>query len=36
MGKMVSRSDIEEDVRLMKQYDFNALRTSHYPNDPYF
>ncbi|MDG2280125.1 MAG: glycoside hydrolase family 2 TIM barrel-domain containing protein [Flavicella sp.] len=35
-GKTVSRSDMEEDVRLMKQFNFNAVRTSHYPNDPYF
>ena len=23
-----------EDIRLMKQHNFNAVRTSHYPNDP--
>ncbi len=25
-----------EDVQLMKQFNFNAVRTSHYPTDPYF
>ncbi|ARV16609.1 glycoside hydrolase family 2 TIM barrel-domain containing protein [Polaribacter sp. SA4-12] len=35
-GKTLSRADMEEDVRLMKQFNFNAVRTSHYPNDPYF
>ena len=34
-GKTVSRADIEADIRLMKQYNFNSVRTSHYPNDPY-
>jgi len=35
-GKTVSRADMEKDVQLMKQFNFNAVRTSHYPNDPYF
>ncbi len=35
-GKTVTRSEIKEDVILMKQFNFNAVRTSHYPNDPYF
>ncbi|MEL7530261.1 MAG: glycoside hydrolase family 2 TIM barrel-domain containing protein [Bacteroidota bacterium] len=35
-GKVVSREDMEQDVRLMKQFNFNAVRCSHYPNDPYF
>ncbi len=35
-GKTVSREDMEKDVQLMKQFNFNAVRTSHYPNDPYF
>ena len=26
---------MEADVRLMKQFNVNAVRTSHYPNDPY-
>jgi len=35
-GKTVSRTDMEADVKLIKQFNFNAVRTSHYPNDPYF
>jgi beta-galactosidase len=34
-GKAVTREGIEQDVRLMKQHNFNAIRTAHYPNDPY-
>lgn len=34
-GKYVPRATLEEDVLLMKQYNLNSLRTSHYPNDPY-
>jgi beta-galactosidase len=32
----VSRDDIRQDVRTLKQFNFNCIRTSHYPNDPYF
>ncbi|MEQ8473515.1 MAG: glycoside hydrolase family 2 TIM barrel-domain containing protein [Marinoscillum sp.] len=35
-GKALSRADIEADVKLIKQFNFNCIRTSHYPNDPYF
>jgi beta-galactosidase len=35
-GKALSREDIEADVRMIKQFNFNLIRTSHYPNDPYF
>jgi beta-galactosidase len=35
-GKVVSREGMLQDVRLMKQFNFNAVRTSHYPNDPYW
>ncbi|MDE0885016.1 MAG: DUF4981 domain-containing protein [Myxococcota bacterium] len=35
-GKAVSREDMLADVLLMKQFNFNAVRTAHYPNDPYF
>lgn len=35
-GKSVTRDDLLQDVLLMKQFNFNAVRTSHYPNDPYF
>ncbi|WP_095011924.1 glycoside hydrolase family 2 TIM barrel-domain containing protein [Tsuneonella mangrovi] len=32
---VVSRATMEHDIALMKQNNINALRTSHYPNDPY-
>ena len=35
-GKTVTRDDILQDVLLLKQFNFNAVRTCHYPNDPYF
>ncbi|MBK1875347.1 glycoside hydrolase family 2 TIM barrel-domain containing protein [Pelagicoccus mobilis] len=35
-GKAVTREEILEDVKLIKQLNFNSVRTSHYPNDPYF
>ena len=34
-GRAVTRDEMETDVRLMKQGNFDTLRTSHYPNDPY-
>ena len=35
-GKSVTREDMRRDIELMKQLNFNAVRTSHYPNDPWF
>ena len=35
-GKAVTREDMLEDVLLMKRFNINAVRTAHYPNDPYF
>jgi beta-galactosidase len=35
-GQSISKFQMEEDVILMKQYNINAVRTSHYPNHPYF
>ncbi len=35
-GKALSAESMERDVRLLKQLNFNAVRTSHYPNHPYF
>jgi beta-galactosidase len=35
-GKAISREVIEKDLCLMKQFNINAIRTSHYPKDPYF
>jgi beta-galactosidase len=34
-GKALSRDDILEDVRTIKRFNFNCIRTSHYPMDPY-
>lgn len=35
-GYAMTRADLERDVVLMKQHNMNAVRTSHYPPDPYF
>ena len=35
-GRVVSLEDMRADVVAMKQWGFNAVRTSHYPNDPAF
>ncbi|HEV8083560.1 MAG TPA: glycoside hydrolase family 2 TIM barrel-domain containing protein [Chitinophagaceae bacterium] len=35
-GQLVSRQRMEQDVRIMKENNINAVRTSHYPNDPYW
>ncbi len=35
-GHVVSRSSMEKDIKLMKQLNINTVRTSHYPNDPYW
>jgi beta-galactosidase len=35
-GRVVSRELMDADLRLMKQFNVNAVRTSHYPNDPYW
>jgi beta-galactosidase len=35
-GRTVSRDGMRADLVLMKQFGFNAVRTSHYPNDPAF
>jgi beta-galactosidase len=35
-GRAVPRDVMEADARLMKQFNVNAVRTSHYPNDPYW
>lgn len=32
---VISRESMERDIRLMKRNNVNAIRTSHYPNDPY-
>jgi beta-galactosidase len=33
-GKAVTPAEIEADLVAMKQHNLNAVRTSHYPNDP--
>ena len=33
-GQFVSRERMIQDIVLMKQHNVNAVRTSHYPNDP--
>ncbi len=35
-GHVVSKALMLRDVQLMKQNNINTVRTSHYPNDPYF
>jgi beta-galactosidase len=35
-GKAVSRERMLQDILLMKQFNVNAVRTSHYPKDPAF
>lgn len=35
-GYAMSLDDMELDIRLMKEYNCNAVRTSHYPPDPAF
>ncbi|WP_344867634.1 glycoside hydrolase family 2 TIM barrel-domain containing protein [Amycolatopsis ultiminotia] len=33
-GGALTRADLVEDIRLIKRININAVRTSHYPNDP--
>jgi len=33
-GKHVDREDMLRDIKQLKQFNFNAVRNSHYPNDP--
>ena len=35
-GYLVSKEDMEQDVRRMKEFNINAVRTCHYPDDPYW
>ncbi|TFH28204.1 MAG: DUF4981 domain-containing protein [Bacteroidia bacterium] len=35
-GHVVSKESMEKDMALMKQYNINAVRSSHYPNHPYW
>jgi len=35
-GRVIARDDMRADLVQMKRFGFNAVRTSHYPNDPAF
>lgn len=35
-GAAISIDQLKKDLIMMKQYNFNAIRSSHYPNVPYF
>ncbi len=35
-GRTLTREEIETDLLQMKRLNVNAIRTSHYPNNPYF
>ena len=35
-GRAVTREEMRKDVELIKRGNFDTVRTSHYPNDPYF
>lgn len=34
-GKALSREDILQDITTIKKFNFNCIRLSHYPSDPY-
>ncbi|MCW0481851.1 glycoside hydrolase family 2 TIM barrel-domain containing protein [Gaoshiqia sediminis] len=34
-GKALTREDIRKDIEQIKRFNFNCVRTAHYPNDPY-
>ncbi|MEG0454152.1 MAG: glycoside hydrolase family 2 TIM barrel-domain containing protein, partial [Bacteroides sp.] len=36
LGRTVSKELMEQDIRLMKQYNINTVRNSHYPTHPYW
>ena len=35
-GFVISIDQIKKDMEMMKQHNFNAIRSSHYPNQPFF
>lgn len=35
-GAVISIDQLKKDLIMMKQHNFNAIRSSHYPNAPYF
>ncbi|OIQ25685.1 beta-galactosidase [uncultured Vibrio sp.] len=34
LGHVMTREDMIRDIKLLKQHNFNAVRTAHYPNHP--
>lgn len=36
MGHVLSHADMKKDLEMMKKLNINAVRTSHYPPDPYW
>ncbi|TQV81141.1 DUF4981 domain-containing protein [Exilibacterium tricleocarpae] len=36
VGQAITREQMQQDIRLMKRHNINAVRTSHYPNHPYW
>ncbi len=34
LGHYITRESMIRDIRIMKRFNFNTVRTSHYPNDP--
>lgn len=35
-GYVMTRAQMEKDIAILKQFNFNAVRTCHYPDDPYW
>lgn len=35
-GHVVTKESMEQDIKLMKEFNINAVRSSHYPNNPYW
>ncbi len=35
-GHVISKASMRHDIKLMKQYNINTVRTAHYPDDPYW
>ncbi|WDE08813.1 DUF4981 domain-containing protein [Thalassomonas viridans] len=35
-GHVVTKASMEKDIKLMKAFNINAVRSSHYPNNPYW
>jgi len=35
-GRALTEDDMRTEIQLMKQFNFNAVRTSHYPDDPFW